>query len=1037
MFSGKEITKNWKDFEEYLIVTRYSVRNPETGEALEKTWDDVVRRFEEDIKENSGILLDEIVKELINAIRNRYIIPASPFIMTFGNPYTRRKGYFSCYPLGFVEDSMEGIYKTCEMMREIYVRGGGCGIDISRLRPKNAPVDNRQGISSGPVGFLHLFDAVTGTTNQGGRRRGALLVQMHWKHPDIKKFIKAKSIVPALSSVIYQFPEDERIDVPLQNMNISVVVDSEFWEKGNELFDLIAESMWKSGDPGLLFLDNMRKYSPFNPGEYGEHHDPAFSNPCLAKGTWLFDGERMVKVEDGGKTFKSWKSGEKPVVELICADGRSIVVTEDHKILTTEGWVEAKDTLGKSVVIYDPIRVWNPALKDDVSEEEKEKLILSGKLFGLKNNNKKLPDDIFSLEFRKLRYFLRGFFEVTGSLEFLCRENGIKVPLFTFQTDSLPLARQIQILLGAMGIIARIYSVKKQTFKETEFCGTFYRLEVEDCYSLKRLVNIIAGSKSCLSERIAKDVKEKCFSNEEKRIYTTEVVEIRKTGVSEVYDFTMYDGNSYNYANGVIVKNCGEYLAPAFTACNLITVNVAKIAYDSLKENEFDFNKFFRKVAKYAELATYLGSYLVERGDGYPLPEIKKMTQEVRPVGVGMTGFHTALLLAYNGHVRYGSEESIRFAEKVQASLTLGTLYASSKLAEKTGVVYRWNPDYLELHLSELKECVINENLPLKKELDLVEETARKYGGFYNAITTSQPPTGSVSQFARIGGDTGIEPMYAIELQRRVRDFYSNSWKTVTVVTEYLVEKLEDPVFRKRVEEQLAYNIKPEEQLLVLEAFQKFVHTGISKTINVPENTTIEQIKNLIIFSKNARLKGFTVFRENCRVDTVYISPSDKKEEIKETELPPVRSALVYEVKGPVNAYITTTLDEEKKIREVFISVGKAGTTLNGMFQAFGRVMSVTLREHPELISRFIETLEGIETGEFYICNGISGKSLPDMIAKILKYTMESFSDKRNRYNKNSINTSEKGDLCPLCGKLTLIREGNCKSCTSCGFTTC
>jgi ribonucleotide reductase alpha subunit len=179
----KKVLQNWKEFESYLIETRYAVRDPKTGEPVEKSWNDVCNRFERELKSEIECknLIEDVLEDLMLAIRNRYVIPATPFLMTFGNPYTRRKGYFSCYPLGYVEDSMEGIYKTCEYLRDVYICGGGAGIDVSKLRPKNSPVDEKQGISSGPVGFLPLFDAVTATTNQGGRRRGALLVQMHWK----------------------------------------------------------------------------------------------------------------------------------------------------------------------------------------------------------------------------------------------------------------------------------------------------------------------------------------------------------------------------------------------------------------------------------------------------------------------------------------------------------------------------------------------------------------------------------------------------------------------------------------------------------------------------------------------------------------------------------------------------------------------------------------------------------------------------------------------------------------------------------------
>jgi len=674
----------WDEVEKYFITTRYAVRSVDGKEVLESSWDEMVDRFERYYRGRSVrsvierefsrlVNIDDLITELLQAIRGRFIIPATPFLMSFGNEYTRRKGYFSCYPLGLVPDTMEGIYKVCEDMREICIRGGGCGIDVSNLRQRSAAVDNGQGLASGPVGFLPLFDAVTGTTNQGGRRRGALLVQMYWRHPDIIRFIKAKSLVPALSSVICNAPEDEKVDIPLSNMNISVVVDSEFFDEENrELFSVIAEQMWKSGDPGLLFLDNMLKYSPFN-YEVDERDFPCFSNPC------------------------------------------------------------------------------------------------------------------------------------------------------------------------------------------------------------------------------------------------------------------------------------GEYLAPAYTSCNLVTVNVAKIASLCVDGNKFDFDKFYDNVFNIAKLACLHGNILVHLDEGYPLDEIREATQRVRPVGVGMTGFHTALLLAYNGNIRYGKdEESLKFAELTQAVLTLGTLEMSALLAEATGKVYQWNKSYLDLHLDELGEAV---GSSYRDSFEFVREVGERLGGFYNSVTTSQPPTGSVSLFAHVAGDTGIEPMFDIFLRRRVRDFGTGEWKEVEIVTEYLIERLKDKNFRERVEKQLAHELKPLEQLEVVSSFQKFIHTGVSKTINCPYETGVDEIKELIEKSVGFRLKGFTVFRDGCRSDTVYIKDRGGREKKGVDELSPVRSGLVYEVRGTVNAYITTTFDNDKNLREVFVTIGKSGTTLNSVSQAFGRVISVALRKYPDLVS--------------------------------------------------------------------------------------
>jgi ribonucleoside-diphosphate reductase alpha chain len=766
-----EVVKAWAEFEKYLVETRYAVRDPRTGEPLEHSWKNVVKRI-------SWYLLsgyvhralgkfcyaeckrEELLNEVIKAIKERLVIPATPALMTFGNQYTRRKGYFSCYPLGYVPDTMDGIYEVCNKMREIYVRGGGCGIDVSKLRPKNSAVDNGQGIASGPVGFLPLFDAVTGTTNQGGRRRGALLVQMHWRHPDIRRFVKAKKAVPALSKVIWSLSEDERIDVPLSNMNISVVVDEDFFREGRELYDEIAESMWASGDPGLLFLHNMLRYSPFNWRE-DERDYPGFSNPC------------------------------------------------------------------------------------------------------------------------------------------------------------------------------------------------------------------------------------------------------------------------------------GEYLAPANTACNLVTVNVAKIAREALDSGgEFDFRKFYRRVFDMAYLACVWGTVMLFMDEGYPFEEIREATQRVRPVGVGMTGFHTALLLAYDGHVRYGyDEEALQFAENVQVALTLGTLKWSADLVEWTGQVYKWDRDYLEMHLDELREVVFGRDLPFEREVNYVTAVGRVKGGFFHSVTTSQPPTGSVSMFARVGGDTGIEPMFEIELIRRVKDFYTGEWKEVRLVTEYLADRLEDKEFRKRVERQLVHEVKPLQQLEMLARFQRFVHTGISKTVNCPRETTVEEIKELIERSVQYRLKGFTVFRDGCREDVVYVK--ERKEEVKKggVGLGNVRDAYVYEVEGTVKAYITMSFDEEGNLREVFVNVGKAGTTLNSMFQAVGRIISVGLRHDASLAEKFIKTLKGIEMGEFYWCGELRAKGLPDMIAKVME-------DAIRRKGGEVVVSRREGskrvkDLCSQCGELAVVREGNCMVCENCGFTTC
>jgi ribonucleoside-diphosphate reductase alpha chain len=153
----------------------------------------------------------------------------------------------------------------------------------------------------------------------------------------------------------------------------------------------------------------------------------------------------------------------------------------------------------------------------------------------------------------------------------------------------------------------------------------------------------------------------------------------------------------------------------------------------------------------------------------------------------------------------------------------------------------------------------------------------------------------------------------------------------------------------------------------------------------------------------------------------------------KKGELENIRDACVYEIEGTVKAYITVSFDKEGNLREVFVNVGKAGTTLNSMFQAVGRIISVGLRHDASLAEKFIKTLKGIEMGEFYRCGELRAKGLPDMIAKV----MEDAVKRRKKGEVGGDNERKVGDLCPQCGELSVVREGNCMSCERCGFTMC
>jgi ribonucleoside-diphosphate reductase alpha chain len=198
-----------------------------------------------------------------DAMAKLEFLPNSPALMNAG---MRLGQLAACFVLP-VEDSLESIFGTLRDAALIHQTGGGVGYDFSRLRPKGDRVASTGGASSGPVSFMKAFDASVEAVRQGGRRRGANMGVLDVHHPDIEEFVTVK-----------QNPQ------LFHNFNLSVAVDDDFMNAVHEgrdvglvnprtgglvgrrgakqLLDLIAESAWQSGDPGLIFVDRINRDNP-------------------------------------------------------------------------------------------------------------------------------------------------------------------------------------------------------------------------------------------------------------------------------------------------------------------------------------------------------------------------------------------------------------------------------------------------------------------------------------------------------------------------------------------------------------------------------------------------------------------------------------------------------------------------------------------------------------------------------------------------------------------------------------------------------
>lgn len=239
---------------------------------------------------------EERIKEYYNLMVSRDFLPNTPTLMNAG----ARLGQLSaCFVLD-MSDDMFKIMRSSTDAAMIFKSGGGVGINYSDLRPEGDIVASTSGVASGPTSFMRIIDTITDVVKQGGKRRGANMGILEAWHPDIEKFITAKT-KPGV----------------FENFNVSVGVWEDFWKSlvnkdnhkytlrnprthepikqidSHQLMDLIAFSAWKSAEPGVIFFDNINKYNPIINAKGGPLRA---TNPCGEQSLYPYESCNLGSI---------------------------------------------------------------------------------------------------------------------------------------------------------------------------------------------------------------------------------------------------------------------------------------------------------------------------------------------------------------------------------------------------------------------------------------------------------------------------------------------------------------------------------------------------------------------------------------------------------------------------------------------------------------------------------------------------------------------------------------------------------------------
>ena len=594
--------------------------------------------------------------------------------------------------------------------------------------------------------------------------------------------------------------------------------------------------------------------------------------------------------------------------------------------------------------------------------------------------------------------------------------------------DHKHIFEQIQVILSSINIYSELIDYGNMTFLkiyDLDILMTKFGFNIE-------LQEILKNIKKTNTTELKKYQKIKSISMSLK-IYNT-------------YDIQVPIKNHF-VSSGVITHNCGEQWLPPYGNCLLSALVLHKYVINPYsKDAEFDIISFLEDVkntVKFLDLMIDINKKL------HPLKEQRDTDEYGRRIGIEVTGLHDMLAML---NIDYGSDECIDKIEDIFKKKAIEELQASIDLAKEKGCAPCFKSkrsrelfieqDYIQRLLKTL----------LKTNMEKTINNILEYG-LRNSAFNTIGPCGSISLIAD-NCTSGIEPIFEIEYFRESR----LSENKIRMIHLPLVKHIGEKVFdynkeelKKKFKYNIAHEIDYNKRIKVQSELQKWIDSSISSTINLKNESTIEDIFNIYLLSWKNKLKGVTVFRDGSKkgvLELIDNKKEDNKElineelvikhlEFEKNELDKTLRGYRYIKKWKgVKVYITVTINNDGKIREIFSTVPwDAGLSRNNIYSVESFMEK---KAYWDAICRNVSLLLRLNVPIDVIIKQLEKSSptmteLPNIIAGILKnyisYTEEQI--------ENIKAEKEFGEFCNECKKHGMIYSGGCSVCVFCNNTTC